>query len=100
MGFGVVSYKEKVVDTSIEVKTLFHSDLQKMRKNPTWVLYAELLTGRVKLSSEVADIAIFLNGMLSNNSFAISKGDGYITFVYQGSKEFLRNKFLLEIKIF
>jgi|APDOM4702015191_1054821.scaffolds.fasta_scaffold82926_3 hypothetical protein len=100
MNFGVVTYKDKVAETYIDLRTSPFEGFTKMRSNPAFILNATMLDGQVKLSSQNADIAIYLNGLLANNSFAISRGNGYITFVYQGSNEFLRNKFLLEIKIF
>ena len=58
-----------------------------------------MLQGRA-LSQGISNIAIYLNGEFANNLFNIDKGVDYITFLYQGSSEFLKTKFLLEVNIF
>jgi hypothetical protein len=98
-GFGVITYRENVASVSVELKTIAGGLYVKMRTNPMFVSNAKVLRGKA-LTKGLSDIAIYLNGQLANNSFGIAKGDGFITFEYNGSPEFLKNQFLVEVNLF
>jgi len=97
--FGVVTYKELTQETKVELKTSPANGYGQMLTNPTFLENIAILQGRAQAQG-VGNIAIYLNGELANNLFSIDKGADYITFRYDGSKEFLKVKFLLEVNIF
>ena len=99
MSFGVVTYKEAVQATNVELKTANGGNYQPMLTNPLYIDNPAILQGRA-LSVGVHDAAIYLNGELATNLFNIERGSDYLTFLYIGSSEFIKRKFLFEINLF
>ncbi len=96
--FGVVTYREQIQDTSVELKTVAGGSFLPMTTNPVF-LEVTHLEGRA-LYSGIQDCAIYLNGVLSNNLFAIEKGADYLTFQFIGNEAIFSKKFLFEINVF
>lgn len=97
--YGVISYFEASSELTVELQTQVENGFVKMRTNPIFLANVELLKGRALTKGE-RSIALYLNGELANNSFGILAGEGYITFEYTGSIEFLKTQFLFEVKLF
>lgn len=97
--FGVVTYKEAVQATTVELKTAATNGFGSMLTNPQFLENITMLQGRA-LSQGLTEIAIYLNGEFANNLFSIEKGSDYITFQYTGSTTFLKTRFLIEVNIF
>ncbi len=106
--FGIISSTELITTSNLFIDFGDNHGFIKQSKNPLWLenpTYKKL-KGRIKQPDKNVSLAIYINGLLSNDkgsnanwTIDIDESAGHINFEYTGDEALFDEAFLIEFKL-